>query len=960
MALPIRTKAAAAESLRRARISLLIGLGVTLAVVIADTLGALTRLEAAMLDWRARLFARFTPPPSDRIVHIDIDDNSLSTIGRWPWNRIKLARVVDELRRARAAVVAFDLLFDESQEPRLVAPTDPKDKPVLLNDDAELASAIRQAGNVLLPVNMSLGKDLDPLLQQAREALENNPELPTDQLIQKLRLSTSQQQFLSDKHAALRASVFRQKIAEMFEAAAPTEPTFKQIRAEVLPGLPEYVTEAPQLKTLQFEYDCVISIRALARKLPNIDMSRFRFGKGANLTVPVPLLSEAAATTGFVTFQPEPDGVVRSIPLWLAESKSRYPQFSLAAACLLLKVPMDKLQVTEDYTLLPGAVMPDGSTRDIRLPTLGRRLGESATDMRGRMLISWPSNSPQWMFLFNPGGSSTRQHLPIGLLVELNQIRDEWNFARRNAHIALANIGQDPQAGKTLKDQTESLSVIFESLEMGEAGAEEKYDKLREEIVSSLDFNIDLNDPAAKAAPIGLLFTKYKDNLKQIDQATRKIAEAERRLHPQLGGAVCIVGWTGTGAIADFVTTSLETRVPGPVVHGAVLNAILTNHFIRRVPQSLDLLIVLAIGLLSILFAARFGPVTALLMTALLAAGYFAINGAFFFDYLNHWVEAAGPIVAAVGAWGGVTVHRLVAEQRDRARITRQFKNYVAPDLVDYLVDNPQLIKLEGAKRTMTCVFTDIAGFTKVADQLGPERTVSLLNKYLSVATDKLMEFRGTVNKYLGDGILAFWNAPIENANHALDACLSVLSCIKAFDEVRGDPDQAEMPILRMRAGIATGDMMVGDFGAPPRRSDYTIIGDTVNLASRLESSNKQFGTQVLISSGTYEVVKYKMLCRPIGRIVVVGRRNAEPVYELLGPIDTATPEQHKLAAETAAAVQAYITGDFPKAIELFLNMAQDPAQNQLANRYLESCERHLRDGTDPTQFDGALILTEK
>ena len=319
----------------------------------------------------------------------------------------------------------------------------------------------------------------------------------------------------------------------------------------------------------------------------------------------------------------------------------------------------------------------------------------------------------------------------------------------------------------------------------------------------------------------------------QAEATSRQLIHDRRaELREKVSGKICLVGWTATGSITDKIHTALHPDTPGVVGHGAVINQILTGHYLTRVSVWVDVLVIFLLGAGVTLITSWMPPVRALVVSTVIGTVYVLLNGVALFDYGNTVVAIAGPSVAGMAAWMSVTVYRLVREQRERARITKQFKNYVSKDLVDLLVADPMLIKQ--GRHELTCMFCDIAGFTKVSEQLGPEEIIELLNRYLRVMTHRIMDGRGTVNKYMGDCIMAFWGAPLDDDTHTLNACRSVMSCFDAMRELEKDPFFQKLPKLTIRFGLATGPMMVGDCGAPPDRSDYTVIGDTVNLASRL------------------------------------------------------------------------------------------------------------------------------
>ncbi len=700
------------------------------------------------------------------------------------------------------------------------------------------------------------------------------------------------------------------------------------------------------------------ALAAVRRRLPDTD----RRGGDWELAVPIAPLAQAAAAIGTVDYEADPDGVNRSLPLWVLHEGKRLPHFALITACRYLGVPIERTRVLADRTIVPEAGA-DGNA-PLVLPMIQARPGDGwELFTRRRLLISWPTTADRWENLLDPRMQRPVNHLPIGPLVEMNDLRRDVADNRRAADAALAGIvTHDLIGGLFPADVAARLTALL--ADDAEPTAQQRA-AVRKPILETARFVLadfqGLENPSEEERQLRQTIERGLAHHEQAVAAARRgaavVAEYERELRDQVDGAICMIGWTATGSLADFVPTAVGGRTPGVVVHAAVVNAILTGHLIDRADRWVDLAVTVAMGLLATLIAARFAPISALAMIVALVAGGFAFSGMVLLDRMNLLVAAAGPTVAAVLAWAGITFYRLVIEQRERARITRQFKNYVSRDLVDLLVANPKLIKQ--GEHELTIMFSDLAGFTTIAEQLGTQRTIGLLNDYLSEMTRRLMTHRGTVNKYLGDGIMAFWNAPLDDDQHTLNACTSVLECIGAMKRFDQDPRFADLPRLFMRVGIATGPVVVGDCGAPPQRSDYTVIGNTANLAARLESANKQFDTQILINDRARELVAPHMLTRPIGRIQVVGTTIPELVHELLSTWDAADDQQRRKAKLTTAMVDAYVAGDFGACVGHAQALAAEFGTTKLAELYRATCREFIERGV-PDDFTGALVLTQK
>jgi class 3 adenylate cyclase/CHASE2 domain-containing sensor protein len=949
-------------------VCMMIGSGVTVAATLAAALGLFAQPERVLLDLRFRWFDHHNPAPSKRVVHVDIDDSSIRNLGRWPWHRGVIAKAVDELHHAGASVVAFDVLFDKPQEPRYIPrnPADPEPKFDRVNDDAALAESFRAAGGVLLPVTLDPPVPPSPLQRRIEAELEKDPTLDPDEIARRLGLNAAEKAFFADRRdTIIRAVIQRQLRAGTLKASASSgEP--RSVK-QVLPRWTDPDGPLTKSPVLADERARLASMLEIERRLPRVQGADVDLALVENTIACIPELVGASAGAGFVNHQKEPDGVVRNISLWLRDERRLYPQLGLAAACELLKVPLTAVVLKEDETILPAAHMPDGAVRDVHIPMLRRRAGDRWISPRGNVLVAWPTATTHYLQQYG-GGSDNNQHIAIGYLADLGTIRPTVPQNQHAADVALFKLvnfysESDAKRLTDLVDQIEGQSTSADPPARHRVisiALSADRDKVRAKVLADVKLQLAelevVKEPDVETAAALKLIREQLSIYAAATDAVKKVLDSEEKVRSVVAGSACFIGYTATGLEADMVPTSLEAKVPGVMIHGVILNSILTDHFFRRDPLFFDLLLVLLVGLAATLIATTMTPVNGLLATVGMTGGYFLLNGWVLFDRLNLWAIVAAPIGAATGAWVAVTVYRLISEQKQKDRIKKQFRNYVSPSLVELILENPH--RIVRGQHELTCLFTDFAGFTSIAERLGTEATATLLNKNLSVATDVIMQHRGTVNKYLGDGIMAFWGAPLKNADHAIDACRTVLRVIEALKQLESDPELAELPRLHLRCGISTGLMKVDDFGAPPLRSDYTVIGNEVNFASRLESANKQFGTQLLLSQRTHEIVSPHVLTRTLGRVMVMGKEEPVEVFELLATREAATDAQREMVVDTAAAIAAFQKQDLKLAADLFATLAQKYGQSSVVELYLEACWIHRR--TPANEFNGALVLTAK
>jgi adenylate cyclase len=283
----------------------------------------------------------------------------------------------------------------------------------------------------------------------------------------------------------------------------------------------------------------------------------------------------------------------------------------------------------------------------------------------------------------------------------------------------------------------------------------------------------------------------------------------------------------------------------------------------------------------------------------------------------------------------------------------RSFARYVPRDLVRAVLRSGQDAVLAGDVRVLTVYFSDLAGFTSIAETMKPDELVRFLGGYLHDMSTIIAEEHGTVDKFLGDGIMAFWGAPNELANHASHACAAALRCHQRVHDLA-----KKGTAIRARIGIATGDVLVGNIGSP-ERMNYTVMGDTANLAARLESLNKQYDTQLMISEATYEQAKATVVARPIDLVAVKGKKRGIRVYELLALKVDANREAEEIAAASEVALDAYLARDFAGAVAAYERILA-----KLPGDYAAEVMRDRAQGfvaaPPAADWDGVTLATEK
>ena len=364
----------------------------------------------------------------------------------------------------------------------------------------------------------------------------------------------------------------------------------------------------------------------------------------------------------------------------------------------------------------------------------------------------------------------------------------------------------------------------------------------------------------------------------------------------RLAGRIALVGFTAAGF--DEATTPFAAVMPGVEIQATVLDNVLEQRALRRpwwlVPAEAAVIVVLGLIVGPALRWLRGGWGTAAAIA--LVVVYFWIAQALF-TATGLAVGGVYPLVALVACVAGGAAYLSVVEEGEKRRVRAAFRHYVNPEIADLIAREPARLRLGGERRLISVLFSDIRGFTGIAEHLPPETLGEMLSQYLEAMTDVVFAHGGLLDKYIGDAVMAFWGSPAPADDHAARCCRAALDMLTALEKLNRRWSESGLPRLAIRIGISSGNAIVGNFGSSLRFS-YTAVGDTVNLASRLERLNKDFGTTVLISDDTRAAIGDEFVCREVGHTTVRGRTRGTTVHELVARrSDTTAADSSLLSA---------------------------------------------------------------
>jgi adenylate cyclase len=419
-----------------------------------------------------------------------------------------------------------------------------------------------------------------------------------------------------------------------------------------------------------------------------------------------------------------------------------------------------------------------------------------------------------------------------------------------------------------------------------------------------------------------------------------------------LQGAYVLVGFSAPG-LYDLRPVPLGGAYPGVAIHATALDNLLNGDFLRRVPAWVALLAAIAAAM-AVAFIASATKRLWLVGLAFLAILALVLGASFVMFRMLWWLQLVALLAAVSVSFLGTVLANFAAERKEKRFLRTAFSHYLNPGMVEEIVRNPSLLRLGGERREMTVHFSDIAGFTTIAEGMEPSELTEMLNTYLSEMTDIILDSGGTLDKYEGDAIIAFWGAPLEQPDHPLRACRAVLACRVRLAELQGRFEERGWPALRVRVGVSSGPMVVGNMGSLSR-FDYTVVGDNVNLAARLEGANKVFGTDILVSDETHRIAGDEVIWREVALLRVKGKRQAVAVYQPMALRADVDDETMELVLRHNKALAMFRSRHWGEAAELFDQLPEDP----LSQWYSAQCRR-FEAAPPPRDWDAVVALETK
>lgn len=876
----------------------------------------------------------------DDVLLLNVDDLAIEKVGSWPWSRDVLANVLVRLRELGGKVAVFDI---EYLSPSLQAVNKDYIENTLPKEYSEVKNEIKEYIDAFSSSIQRKDIALNDVLDAGHEMSEY-----FENSISSLSDSVSSKVFKdNDAYFASTVSFFGNTFLTINAVEINMEENTKDVKDYAYKNL-LYSNIEDKEEYIKKE---TLKLRAKLNEVYGI----------APAILPV---IQKAKGAGFPNVVIDSDGVRRRIPL-LSEYNGKYVAQLVFSPLLFLLQP-EKIVRKKGYLILKNAMIKN-ERKDIKIPL----------DEQGNLLINWlkkkfvDENNPQNSSFKNLScytlifADILEKQLVNSLddILSLDIRTDDGYLSYHNEVLMLKNEYESllEEKEKLLNEESEAYDEyfarrisFFEDVSTFLKGESENelhavFDRAMQD--SSDEEIISIYKEANEK--ISLLFNNSRIFYKQYMEHTASIKKT-------CDGSFAIIGYSGVGT-SDLGTNPFWNSYPNVGTHANVYNTIMTGEFITPVPKYITILLTFALAFLSAFLLNRIqkGYVKIIFGIALTIALF-----AFFvtlFAFFNIYVQIFMPLATVSLNFVLISFLSFIFTEKEKSFLRRAFAVYLSDDVVNQIVLDPSHLALGGVAKRITALFTDIKSFSTLSEKISPEHLVSVLNIYLTQMSDIILEEKGTIDKYIGDAIVSFFGAPIDVEDHASRACYAALRMKEAENEINKtlyETGKIPMPI-NTRIGINTGQMVVGNMGTE-KKMNYTIMGNDVNLAARLEGVNKKYGTWILISESTWNETKGMFLGRRLDRVRVVGINTPVQLYNVMAVKNEANEEMIHLVDAFEKAISLYRERQYEKALQAFKECQKIKADDEPTKMYIERMEGLVADPELAKAHDDIVNMTSK
>ncbi|QTQ15464.1 CHASE2 domain-containing protein [Treponema parvum] len=903
---------------------------------------------------------KFKPAPQmqDKMMLVNIDDESLEQMGAWPWTRDVLADALIRMRELGAYSATFDIEY--------LSPSQMGINPSITTTIPENFSENRKE-------LLSLIYELSDSVSKGKISLKELPDM-TDMLVNEYidpQLETLER--------SVTEGVFRDNDDYFSKAIRFFGNTWLTINArEVLIQVDEKLKDFAKERFLLSDVTDPDGLIAAGNKYQEKEDDQ-----KAGFSPALYEFLKNARGAGFTNVVVDSDGSRRRVEL-LQERDGKYIA-QLLFAPMLNMLDTQSLVRTKRHLIIKNALFPgETKRRDIKIPL----------DKHGRMLINWVKQ------LFNERNGHTGELVyfkgePVYFLKYLDDLEKSFTNNLRT----LLDSPLRYENGKYLDyyDGAKYLLQTYSELEQLKA---EIFNETADASGKELTAEDSLADPRIEQLfegrriffeECGQLFDgSYEKQIIDFLESyrTAKTSEAidqnidwfkntfevlktdydEYRLTFKLkkekyNGAFCLIGNSASGT-TDLGVTPFERLFPNVGTHANIFNTIMTGQMITPFSWGYGFA-VSAILLIIIIFASRKAKA---FMQSLIGIGgciIFPLISFSMFSLKLYYIPVLAPTLVMTAGYIAITIQRFLLSEKDKRFLRNAFSTYLSESVVNEIVNDPSKLTLGGEEKNLTAIFTDIKGFSTISERVTPTQLVSFLNKYLTLFSDIILEHQGTIDKYEGDAIVGFFGAPISFEDHAWRACYSAIRMKQAEKIFNKEMTEAGIisSEINTRIGINTGAIVVGNMGTD-KKMNYTMMGNAVNLAARLEGVNKVYHTWILVSESTWDAANSgensgKMIARRLDKVRVIGINTPVQLYNIVGFTEELPKEEIDSVEIFHKGLDLYLAKDFANAKKFFDEADAMFPQDEVSKIFSERCEEKIKTGV-PDNWDGVMSMTSK
>ncbi|QEN05585.1 CHASE2 domain-containing protein [Thiospirochaeta perfilievii] len=444
----------------------------------------------------------------------------------------------------------------------------------------------------------------------------------------------------------------------------------------------------------------------------------------------------------------------------------------------------------------------------------------------------------------------------------------------------------------------------------------------------------------------------------KTQEALTQLMDIREELKDKADNSFAIIGNTATGT-TDIGTNPFEKEYMNVGTHANVVNTILNQQYISLMPRLFVLIIALISALLLTVVIRNLPPKRSMIIGIFALVIIIAIL-ALIFRYTSVYIDLLFPALSIVTTFITLTAIRFLSSEKEKSFINKAFSHYLSADVIKEILDDPSKLQLGGESKYMTAMFTDIRAFSTFSEKLSPQDLVRLLNAYLTAMSNTVMDNKGTIDKYEGDAIICFFGAPIYYENHAYKCCYSAVVMKRVEVELNKKflEDEWTKDVINTRIGINTGDMVVGNMGTD-KKMDYTIMGNSVNLAARLEGVNKLYGTWIMVSEETRNQCPDTLLFRRLDRVRVIGIKTPIRLYELIEERSFVTKDELEAYSIFDKALTLFENKEWLEAKKLFNSVLEVLENDSASILYVNRCNDYIKKAP-PSDWDGVFKMSSK